>query len=336
MAGLGGAVKLTGESEYRRALSQITQSLREMSSAMKVVDTEYAADDKSMEATTAKAAALNNVYAQQDNRLKTLQAQYAAMSEQYADNKTKHEKLVSEYEKEKQTLTQIEDTLGTSSNEYKAQKEKVDALSKAVEKSAKANDYNEKEMSKLRTEINNAQAECNKTTNAMNNLGKAAEDTGKKAATASNGGWSVMKQVLANFTTKALEGVVDGLKKVGAAVLDMGKQALNSYSNYQQLEGGVKKIFGDDAAEIVKNNANNAFKTAGMSANQYLDTVTSFSASLLKSLGGDTEKAAAIADKAIIDMSDNANTFGTDISSIQAAYAGFAKGNFTIELMSVA
>ena len=78
MAGLGGAVKLTGESEYRRALSQITQSLREMSSAMKVVDTEYAADDKSMAATTAKAAALNNVYAQQDNKLKTLQKQYDA------------------------------------------------------------------------------------------------------------------------------------------------------------------------------------------------------------------------------------------------------------------
>ena len=82
--------------------------------------------------------------------------------------------------------------------------------------------------------------------------------------------------------------------------------------------------------------AENAYKTAGMSANDYMETVTSFSASLIQSLGGDTQKAAEYADMAITDMSDNANKMGTDIESIQNAYQGFAKQNYTINLMSAA
>ena len=83
-------------------------------------------------------------------------------------------------------------------------------------------------------------------------------------------------------------------------------------------------------------NAENAYKTAGMSANDYMETVTSFSASLIQSLGGDTQKAAEYADMAITDMSDNANKMGTDMEMIQNAYNGFAKQNFTINLMSAA
>lgn len=124
--------------------------------------------------------------------------------------------------------------------------------------------------------------------------------------------------------------VAAGAAAAGASLVVMGKQALNAYSDYEQLSGGVKKLFGDIDANAVLANADQAFKTAGMSANQYMETVTSFSASLIKSLNGDTTKAAAQADKAIRDMSDNANTFGTDISSLQTAYAGFAKGNFTM------
>ena len=77
-------------------------------------------------------------------------------------------------------------------------------------------------------------------------------------------------------------------------------------------------------------NANNAYKTAGLSANEYMETVTSFSASLLQSLSGDTQKASVVADMALTDMADNANKFGTDMSSIQNAYQGFAKQNYTM------
>lgn len=90
------------------------------------------------------------------------------------------------------------------------------------------------------------------------------------------------------------------------------------------------------SSDTVIGYAENAYKTAGMSANEYMNTVTSFSASLLQGLGGDTDKAAEIANRAITDMSDNANKMGTDITMIQNAYQGFAKQNYTINLMSAA
>lgn len=119
---------------------------------------------------------------------------------------------------------------------------------------------------------------------------------------------------------------------VGAAatgITTLTTQAVQAYGSYEQLVGGVNKIFGDSADQVIANAAQ-AYTTAGMSANEYMETVTSFSASLIQSLGGDTVKAAEYADMAISDMSDNANTFGTDISSIQNAYQGFAKGNYTM------
>ena len=119
---------------------------------------------------------------------------------------------------------------------------------------------------------------------------------------------------------------------VGAAatgITALTTQAVQAYGSYEQLVGGVNKIFGESASAVMQN-ADQAFATAGMSANQYMETVTGFSAALINSLGGDTEKAVNLADTAIRDMSDNANTFGTDISSIMNAYQGFSKQNYTM------
>src|SRR5574344_2861765 len=115
----------------------------------------------------------------------------------------------------------------------------------------------------------------------------------------------------------------------GAAVVAIGKQAVNNYAEYEQLVGGVETLF-KQSADTVMGYAENAYKTAGLSANEYMSTVTSFSASLLQSLGGDTEAAAKYADMAITDMSDNANKMGTDMELIQNAYRGFAKSNYTM------
>jgi len=109
-----------------------------------------------------------------------------------------------------------------------------------------------------------------------------------------------------------------------AAIGGLSKVAVDAYASYEQLTGGVETLF-KDSSDIVMKYANNAYKTAGLSANQYMETVTSFSASLLQSLGGNTKKAAETADKAIIDMADNANKMGTSMESIQYAYQGFAK-----------
>ena len=144
---------------------------------------------------------------------------------------------------------------------------------------------------------------------------------------------------------------------LAAGVVAIGKAALQSYADYEQLAGGVETLFGaggkslqdyadsvglsvDEASaqydklmaaqEAVMENAQQAYKTAGLSANEYMETVTSFSASLLQSLGGDTEAAAAVADMAIQDMADNANKMGTDMTAIQTAYQGFAKQNYTM------
>lgn len=116
----------------------------------------------------------------------------------------------------------------------------------------------------------------------------------------------------------------------GSAVIGvLAKQSVSAYASYEQLAGGVKKLFGD-ANDIVMKNASEAYKTAGMSANQYMEQVTSFSAALINSLGGDTKKAAEQADVAMRAMSDNVNTFGTDMASVQYAFQGFAKQNYTM------
>lgn len=114
-----------------------------------------------------------------------------------------------------------------------------------------------------------------------------------------------------------------------AGITALTTSAVKNYAEYEQLVGGVEVLF-KQSADTVQKYAQNAYKTAGLSANQYMDTVTSFSASLLSSLGGDTAKAADYADQAITDMSDNANRMGTDISMIQNAYQGFAKQNYTM------
>ena len=115
----------------------------------------------------------------------------------------------------------------------------------------------------------------------------------------------------------------------GTAIAAIGKQAIEQYAEYEQLVGGVETLF-KQSSDVVQKYADNAYKTAGMSANEYMETVTSFSASLLQSLDGDTAAAAERANLAITDMSDNANKMGTSMEMIQNAYQGFAKQNFTM------
>ena len=116
---------------------------------------------------------------------------------------------------------------------------------------------------------------------------------------------------------------------MATAIGVLGKKALDSYSDYQQLVGGIETLF-KDSAGIVQKYASEAYKTAGISANKYMEQVTSFSASLISSLDGDTAKASEIANMAIIDMSDNANKMGTNIESIQNAYMSFSRGQYQL------
>lgn len=342
MAGFGGAVKLTGESEYRAALARISQNLREVGSEMKVVSSQYAKSDTSQVALTARTEALTNKMAAQKEKLSVLNAQYRAMSAQYTANNTKHEELVASYDAEKQKLAQIEATLGKTSPEYQAQAKVVANLARDVDKSSAAVNANEIAMSKMRTQLNNAQADINKTdaeiktlSPDMDKAGKSASELGEEAAKSgrqaqeASGGYTVFKNVLANLASSAIGAAVNGLKNLGAAVLNVGKQAIEAYSENEQLVGGVQTLF-KDSAGIVQDYANNAYKAAGMSANEYMNTVTGFTASLIQSLGGDTKAAAKLGNTAVQDMSDNANKMGTDIESIQQTYQSLARGNYAM------
>lgn len=370
MSGFGGAIKLTGESSYRAALARISQNLREVGSEMKVVSSQYAKSDNSQAALTARTQVLNSKMEAQKEKLSVLTSQYRAMSAQYTANNDKHKQLVASLDAEKAKLSQIEATLGKSSPEYQNQAKVVAGLAKDVDKSSAAVNANEIAMSKLRTQMNNAQADINKTDaeikslspdmdkagKSANELGNEAQESGKKAAEA-GGGYSVFKNVLANLATSAVQAAVSGLQRLGSAFVDLTKQSVEAFSTYQQAVGGVQTLFGtggdsieEYAARVGKSvdaargefdkltatqnqvvaYANEAWKTAGMSANDYMNTVTSFSASLISSLGGDTAEAAKVANRAVIDMSDNANKMGTDINSIVQTYQSLARGNYAM------
>lgn len=131
--------------------------------------------------------------------------------------------------------------------------------------------------------------------------------------------------------------ILGTVAKVGAAALGaaatatiaLTKKVVDAYGEYEQLVGGVDKLYGDASAKV-QQYAKNSYQTVGISANQYMETATSFSAALINSLNGDVDKAAELTDVAMRSMSDNWNTFGTDIESVQSAYQGFAKQNYTM------
>lgn len=236
---------------------------------------------------------------------KTLDAEMKAVASAFDEeaDAQKRNKAVSE-----QVAKQIE-----------VQKDKIKLLQQMVERSAEATGENSRETNQWKEALANAKTQLNQLENGLEGATKKTSVFGETLKA------MLSKEVIMG----GLNALKDGIVELSKATLEFGKSVVSSYGDFEQLEGGVKKLFGDDYKTVMKN-AQDAFKTAGLSANQYMETVTGFSASLINSLGGDTEQAARLADIAIRDMSDNANTFGTDIQSIQNAYQGFAKGQFTM------
>ena len=328
MASFGGSIKLTGADEYKSALKQITQSLRETGSELTAVASRYDKNDSSLSTLKAKTTELNAVLQKQQQAYSNLKSAYDTFSAKVSEQATQHQKLVQEYDREKQKLEEIRKASGESSQAYQDQQAKVNDLASAVAKSSKNMDENEIALSKMKTQLNQTEATVNKTTKEIDELGNETEESGKKAEKSSEG-YTVFKNILANLGTQAINSAINGLKNLGSAFINVGKQALDSYAEYEQLVGGVETLFGD-SADTVLEYSKNAYMTAGLSANEYMSTITSFSASLLQSLGGDTEKAVEYSDRAITDMSDNANKMGTSMEMIQNAYQGFAKQNYTM------
>lgn len=160
-------------------------------------------------------------------------------------------------------------------------------------------------------------------------IGGEAESAGKSAGGKLSGAIGGALGGLGGVLKVGLGAAVAGVTAAGGAVAAFGKSAVDSYANYEQLVGGVDKLYGDASGKI-QQFADEAYKTSGMSANQYMETATSFSAALVNSLGGDVDKAADMTDVAMRAMSDNANVFGSDLGSVQNAFQGFAKGQYQL------
>ena len=273
----GGTVKLTGESEYRKALREITSNLKQVSSELKLTNAQFISGDKTIKDTKSSYTNMNTTIQQQKEKINNLRQALKEAETQYGSNN----------EKVKNFKTQLNNA--------------------------------ETQLIKMEEETNKSNKELKEMKNGFEDAGQGAVKFGDL----------LKANVLGDVIVGRIKALVSAVKEVGSTILNVGKQALNSYADYEQLVGGVETLFKDNA-ETVKNYANNAYKTAGLSANDYMETVTSFSASLLQSLNGDTAKSAQVADMAITDMSDNANKMGTDMSMIQNAYQGFAKQNYTM------
>ena len=241
-------------------------------------------------------------------------------------------KLVSsEFDKQDKSVAAVAARNEVLNKAIDAQKDKIATLESALKNAADSFGENDRRTQNWAIQLNNAKAELNGMERELDNSADAADDLGDELKESgdeaeSSGGkfeklGSVLKGVGAAMGAVALA--------AGAAAVKLGKEVISAYADFEQLVGGVDTLFGD-ASQTVQNYAANAFKTAGMSANEYMETVTGFSASLIQSLGGDTAKAAEVADMAITDMADNANKMGTDLSAIQTAYQGFAKQNYTM------
>lgn len=196
------------------------------------------------------------------------------------------------------------------------QEQQVTEIQKALDY-AKANyAENSNEVQRWQQALNNATADLNRTKAGIEAVNNEMKNT----------------SVVSQFGSALKSGLAVAAKATAAAagaVIALTKSAVENYGKYEQLVGGVETLF-KDSAGTVEEYAKNAYQTAGLSANEYMETVTNFSASLLQSMGNDTEAAAKKADRAITDMSDNANKMGTDMQSIQNAYQGFAKQNYTM------
>ena len=266
-----------------------------------------------------------------NSTLKVLNSEMKLVTAEYKDNASSVDAL-----KAKQAVLQ---------KTYDEQAKKVKETEAALEKCRKATGDNSEESKKLETQLNYQKAalvkteqELGKTTDEMEKAEKAADEMGKEIkdsgeqADDAKGKFSGFTSVLSGMGTALKAAAAATAAAVAGAATAIGAlttKAIEGYAAQEQLVGGVETLF-KTSSDTVVGYANDAYKTAGMSANEYMETVTSFSASLLASMNNDTAAAAEKANVAITDMSDNANKMGTDISLIQNAYNGFAKQNYTM------
>lgn len=284
-------------------------------------------------------------------KVKSIMGENSAEATKYknklTDAELEHQKITNAIDKTEKALSAQEDAL--KDNEIKSrelnstygiltstindQKSRLDDLKKQYISTVLEQGKGSTQAKNLKSEIKNLSAEINvnetKLESASGELRKFAKEEDNAGKHAVTFGEMIKANLISDAIKKGIGELVNGVKQLGTQLFQLGKDSFNLFADYEQLVGGVDTLFKDSSLKV-QEYANNAYKTAGLTANKYMETVTSFSASLLQGLHGDTAKAAQVADMAITDMSDNANKMGTDMSLIQNAYQGFAKQNYTM------
>lgn len=264
--------------------------------------------------------AINNI----NTNIKTLGTEMLAVTSAYEANDksaaaltARNEVLVKQIDAQKEKLAKLQEGLAASAEKYGDNHENTLRWQQTVNKATADLNNMERQLAENSRELDRNTEEVRENNDELKNQDSALDGIGSKLKMVGSG--------FAAAAKAAAAGVVAASAAVGALV----KSSIEGYAECEQLVGGVETLFQSSSDKVVRY-ANDAYKTAGLSANEYMETVTGFSASLLQSLNGDTAKAAEVANQAIVDMSDNANKMGSDMESIQNAYQGFAKQNYTM------
>lgn len=344
---IGPKIGIEGEAAFKQSLKNIVQQTKALDAEFKMV---------------------TSTFGKNSDAQAKLKAQAEVLGRQLANQKSRVTLLETAYENSKKKLDELSAALNKATNEHGKNSTEAQAANAAYQRqigvvakaktewmnAATAANKMADQLADTEDALSKAGQETQSTEEETKKLGAAMEDTGQKSSVF---GDMLKANLLGDAIKAAIGKTVDMIKELGSAFVSLAKSSLEGYGNYEQLVGGVKTLFGTEAGsveeyaqsvnqsvaevadkynsllrgqETVLKNARDGWKTTGLSANAYMETVTSFAASLVSSLGGDTEKAARYADMALVDMSDNANKMGTDMTSIQYAYQGFAKQNYTM------
>lgn len=323
---IGPKIGVDGEKAFRDSLRAVNEQIKALGAEMSSVTAAFAKSENAEEALAAKNDVLSRSTAAAAQKLTLLDSQLG----------TQREKL----QRLAAALEEAKTQFGANSAEAVKAQNAYNRQSTAV--------------SKLERDYYQTTAQLREMENAVDENADAMEDAGEKT---SRFGELLKANLASELITGALRAAAEAARELGAALVDVTRDAVEGFGSYEQLIGGVETLFGAggksvdqyadevgksveevqgeydalmSAQNAVLDNANSAYSRAGLSANEYMETVTGSAAALIQSLGGDTGKAAELADQALTDMADNANKMGSSMESIQTAYQGFSRGQFTM------
>lgn len=323
-------------SDLKRNITEANRQLKLYRAELKNASAGMEKGEETVDSLTRKIEAQGRIVQQEERKLQALK-----------DELRKYESALQSGEDIITALTrkhrEAADAYGEDSEEARKLAKQLDEARAAQDRNASAADNLRVKIVSQDTAVKNAQLQIEKFENTLNDMQGAEDDAtdstekldtqiekvDSSASEASSGGIQAFSVAVGNLVSHVIEKAIEKIAELGKKMTELVTDAVGSYADYEQLVGGVETLFGASSDRLLSY-AEGAYRTAGLSANDYLETAASFSASLIQGLEGDTEAAVRLTDLAITDMADNVNKFGGDISSVQNAYQGFAKQNYTM------